>query len=146
MWGGSYPLVSNEERIQSRTDFWCWFHLPRNLYWQRCNDQSLQLWNPTIEIFLTPVLLVSQTNCCGNIPCSHVPYISVPPRCLCLPPKEDDQWYQQQQQQLSHLSQVFGVGYMNQKRITPDWAHGWSLISNASITTSKIILLLLHSD
>ena len=31
---------------------------------------------------------------------------------------------QQQQQQLSHLSQVFGVGYMNQKRITPDRAHG----------------------
>ena len=30
---------------------------------------------------------------------------------------------QQQQQQLSHLSQVFGVGYMNQKRITPDRAH-----------------------
>jgi len=30
----------------------------------------------------------------------------------------------QQQQQLSHLSQVFGVGYMNQKRITPDRAHG----------------------
>jgi len=27
------------------------------------------------------------------------------------------------QQQLSHLSQVFGVGYMNQKRITPDRAH-----------------------
>jgi len=27
-----------------------------------------------------------------------------------------------QQQQLSHLSQVFGVGYMNQKRITPDQA------------------------
>ena len=30
---------------------------------------------------------------------------------------------QQQQQQLSHLSQVFGVGYMNQKRITPDRVH-----------------------
>jgi len=29
-----------------------------------------------------------------------------------------------QQQQLSHLSQVFGVGYMNQKRITTDRAHG----------------------
>jgi len=28
------------------------------------------------------------------------------------------------QQQLSHLSQVFGAGYMNQKRITPDQAHG----------------------
>ena len=27
------------------------------------------------------------------------------------------------QQQLSHLSHVFGVGYMNQKRITPDRAH-----------------------
>ena len=26
-------------------------------------------------------------------------------------------------QQLSHLSQVFGVRYMNQKRITPDRAH-----------------------
>jgi len=26
----------------------------------------------------------------------------------------------QQQQQLSNLSQVFEVGYMNQKRITPD--------------------------
>jgi len=34
------------------------------------------------------------------------------------------QQQQQQQQQLSHLSQVFGVGYMNQKRITPDRAHG----------------------
>ena len=30
---------------------------------------------------------------------------------------------QQQQQQLSHLFRVFGVGYMNQKRITPDRAH-----------------------
>jgi len=30
----------------------------------------------------------------------------------------------QQQQQLSHLSQVFRVGYMNQKRIMPDQAHG----------------------
>ena len=30
----------------------------------------------------------------------------------------------QQQQQPSHLSQVFGVGYMNQKRITPDRTHG----------------------
>ena len=29
-----------------------------------------------------------------------------------------------QQQQLSHLSQVFGVDYMNQKRITPDRVHG----------------------
>jgi len=28
------------------------------------------------------------------------------------------------QQQLSHLSQVFGVGYINQKRITPGRAHG----------------------
>ena len=26
------------------------------------------------------------------------------------------------QQQLSHLSQIFGIGYMNQKRITPDRA------------------------
>jgi len=32
--------------------------------------------------------------------------------------------YQQQQQQQNHLSQVFGVGYMNQKRITPDRAYG----------------------
>jgi len=32
----------------------------------------------------------------------------------------------QQQQQLSHLSQVFGVGYMNQKRITPDRAQRWT--------------------
>ena len=30
---------------------------------------------------------------------------------------------QQQQQQLSHLFQVFGVGYMNQKRTTPNRAH-----------------------
>ena len=30
----------------------------------------------------------------------------------------------QQQQQLSHLSQVFGVGYINQKGITPDQAPG----------------------
>ena len=29
-----------------------------------------------------------------------------------------------QQQQLSHLSQVLGAGYMNQKRITLDRAHG----------------------
>jgi len=36
---------------------------------------------------------------------------------------------QQQQQQLSHLSQVFGVDYMNQKRITPDQTHG-SAFSN----------------
>ena len=28
------------------------------------------------------------------------------------------------QQQLSHLSQVFRVGYINQKRITPNRAHG----------------------
>ena len=28
------------------------------------------------------------------------------------------------QQQLSYLSRVFGVGYKNQKRITPDRAHG----------------------
>jgi len=34
-----------------------------------------------------------------------------------------DQQQQQQQQQLSHLFRVFGVGYMNQKRITPDRAH-----------------------
>jgi len=30
---------------------------------------------------------------------------------------ENYDWIQQQQ---SHLSQVFGVGYMNQKRIMPD--------------------------
>ena len=29
-----------------------------------------------------------------------------------------------QQQQLSHLSQVFGVGYMNQQRITSNRAYG----------------------
>jgi len=32
--------------------------------------------------------------------------------------------YITEEQQLSHLSQVFVVGYMNQKRITPDQAHG----------------------
>jgi len=31
---------------------------------------------------------------------------------------------QTNKQQLSHLSQVFGVGYVNQKRITLDRAHG----------------------
>ena len=38
----------------------------------------------------------------------------------------DPQYYLDwvQQQQLSHLSQVFRVGHMNQKRITPDRAHG----------------------
>jgi len=38
----------------------------------------------------------------------------------------------QQQQQLSHLSQVFGVGYMNQKRITPDRAHGSAFSTHGS--------------
>ena len=34
-------------------------------------------------------------------------------------------------QQLSHMSQVFGVGYMNQKRITPDRAHGSALSTHS---------------
>ena len=42
---------------------------------------------------------------------------------LLATPKQP-QFQQQQQQQLSHLSQVFRVGCMNQKRITPDQAHG----------------------
>ena len=33
-----------------------------------------------------------------------------------------------QQQQLSHLSQVFEEGYMNQKRIMPGRAHGSALM------------------
>ena len=44
------------------------------------------------------------------------------------------------QQQLSHLSQVFGVGYMNQKRIMPDRAHG----SNFSTHSYRAVCL--HSD
>jgi len=53
----------------------------------------------------------------------HSPYLKNP---ICLARfKLPSVAYIQQQQQLSHLSQVFGVGYMNQKRITLDRAHGF---------------------
>ena len=47
---------------------------------------------------------------------------------------------QQQQQQLSHLSQVFGVGYMNQKRITSERAH------RSAFSTHSYQAICLHYD
>ena len=53
----------------------------------------------------------------------------------------------QQQQQLSHLSQVFGVGYMNQKRFTSDRAHGsaFSTHSYQAICLTKTFSLYILS-